>query len=181
MIEILLCNVVRYDKCSDCVSRKAAFQCPRGIMKNCDGWVDGAGAPKTPVSWQGPEHWNRLSMKEVMMVCSKLIRDRGVDATSHQRQTKTQPPKMQQQAQCKNNPLLLTLLGHDDIPQLKPRNKVILLDKPSIDNLPLGVGVVEANLRSSSASCFSKESEREKNIPQTASTWSAPTCKSPTN
>jgi hypothetical protein len=75
---------------------------------------------------------------------------------------------------AETTPLLLgyldPLLGHDNIPQRKPRDKVVLLDKPSIDNLPLRVGVVEANLWSSSASCFSKESEREKNIPQTAST-----------
>lgn len=74
------------------------------------------------------------------------------------------PRPVKQQFQCK--PLLLRrlslLLGHDNIPQRKPRDKVVLLDKPRIDNLPLRVGVIEADLRPRLAECSPREKRKGK-------------------
>lgn len=75
------------------------------------------------------------------------------------------------------------LLRHDQLPQAEARHKVLLLDKPRVDNLPLRVGVVEADLRVSvmSVSAKKKGGANKKNTPQTASARWAPAYKSPTS
>ena len=53
------------------------------------------------------------------------------------------------------------LLRHDQLPQAEARHKVLLLDKPRVDNLPLRVGVVEADLRVSVMSVSTKKEQKK--------------------
>lgn len=65
------------------------------------------------------------------------------DYLSHRTPNTTATP---QHPQTRPSLLIALLLRLNNLPKLEPGNKVILLDKPSVDDLPLSVRVVEFDL-----------------------------------